>query len=431
MTKDKRSGTATQAQQAPAAPSLDEAFADVQTSVERFCLMAGIEVLQDMMEQDARRACGGQRYARSADRQAYRWGTTTSVLGYQGGKVSVQRPRVRTAAGEEVTLPSWAELRDPEVLRQWAFTMAVLNVSTRGYGRATRPPEGDVPAQKGDGTSRSAVSRRFVAMSRKRFHEWLQADLAELDLVVVQIDGLEVGETTLVAAIGVDSDGRKHVLSLADGASENKAVVQALLDDLLARGLDPATPRLFVVDGAKALSKAIRNTFGANAAIQRCQIHKSRNILDRLPESKRPSVRKALRQAWDQDDPDKAERLLRNLARRLEHEAPGVSNSILEGLDEMLTVVRLGLPTELRRSLACTNIIENALGTVRRVTANVKRWRDAEMAMRWTATGLLEANRTFRRLKAHQQLPVLRVRLEQHCQAEQTSAPVEDEQQAA
>jgi transposase-like protein len=268
-------------------------------------------------------------------------------------------------------------------------------------------------------------------MSRQRFHEWLQTDLSEHDLVVVQVDGLEVGETTLMAAIGVDSDGRKHVLSLADGATENKAVVQALLDDLVARGLDPATPRLFVVDGAKALSKAIRNTFGANAAIQRCQIHKSRNILDRLPESKRPSVRKALRQAWDQDDPDKAERLLRNLARRLEHDAPGVSNSILEGLDEMLTVVRLGLPRELRRSLACTNIIENALGTVRRVTANVKRWRDAEMAMRWTATGLLEANRTFRRLKAHKQLPVLRVRLEQHCQAERNSAPVEDAQQAA
>lgn len=431
MSKDKRSSTSTQAQQAPAAPSLDEVFADVQTSVERFCLLAGIEVLQDMMEQDARKACGGQRYARNSERQAYRWGTTTSVLGYQGGKVSVQRPRVRTAAGKEVTLSSWEELRDPAVLQQWAFNMAVLNVSTRGYSRATRPPEGDVPADSGDGTSRSAVSRRFVAMSRRRFHEWLQADLSQHDLVILQIDGLEVGETTLVAAIGIDSDGRKHVLSLADGATENKAVVQALLDDLVARGLDPSTPRLFVVDGAKALSKAISNTFGANAAIQRCQIHKSRNILDRLPESKRPAVRKALRQAWEQDDPQKAERLLRNLANRLEHEAPGVSSSILEGLDEMLTVVRLGLPWELRRSLACTNIIENALGTVRRVTANVKRWRDAEMAMRWTATGLLEANRSFRRLKAYKQIPALRARLEQHCQTGQPSAPVENEEQAA
>jgi len=431
MSKHKRSSTSAQAQQAPAAPSLEEAFGDVQASVERFCLMAGIEVLQDMMEQDARKACGGQRHARNAGRQAYRWGTTTSVLGYQGGKVSVQRPRVRSTDGQELTLPSWEELRDPEVLRQWAFNMMVLNVSTRAYGRATRPPEADVPAGQGDGTSRSAVSRRFVAMSRKRFYEWRQADLSEHDFLVVQIDGLEVGETTLVAAIGVDGDGRKHVLSLADGATENKAVVQALLDDLVARGLDPATPRLFVVDGAKALSKAIRATFGANAAIQRCQIHKSRNILDRLPESKRPAVRKALRQAWDQDDPAKAERLLRNLANRLEHDAPGVSNSILEGLDEMLTVVRLGLPRALRRSLACTNIIENALGTVRRVTANVKRWRDAEMAMRWTATGLLEANRSFRRLKAHKQLPVLRVRLEQHCQANRTSQPIESKQQAA
>ena len=158
--------------------------------------------------------------------------------------------------------------------------------------------------------------------------------------------------------------------------TRNTVVVQALLDNLLARGLDPTLPRLFIVDGAKALSKAIRNTFGVAAAIQRCQVHKGRNIIERLPLHLHASVKKALRQAWDQDDADKAERLLRNLARRLEHEEPGVSGSILEGLDEILTVIRLGLPHELRRSLACTNIVENALGS--QVTRNVKRWRHAE-----------------------------------------------------
>ena len=176
----------------------------------------------------------------------------------------------------------------------------------------------------------------------------------------------------LMAAIGVDGNGDKHVLAVVEGATENTVVVQALIDNLLARGLDPTLPRLFIVDGAKALSKAIRNTFGVAAAIQRCQVHKGRNIIERLPQHLHASVKKALRQAWDQDDANKAERLLRNLVRRLEHEEPGVSGSILEGLEEILTVIRLGLPHELRRSLACTNIVENALGTVRQVMEGLR-----------------------------------------------------------
>ena len=222
------------------------------------------------------------------------------------------------------------------------------------------------------------------------------------------------------------ANGDKHVLAVVEGATENTVVVQALLDNLLARGLDPTLPRLFIVDGAKALSKAIRNTFGVAAAIQRCQVHKGRNIIERLPLHLHASVKKALRQAWDQDDADKAERLLRNLARRLEHEEPGVSGSILEGLDEILTVIRLGLPHELRRSLACTNIVENALGTVRQVTRNVKRWRHAEMALRWTAAGLLEAQKTFRRLKAYRQLPILRNALQEHLKKAQADSAIEN-----
>ena len=228
-----------------------------------------------------------------------------------------------------------------------------------------------------------------------------------------------------MAAIGVDGNGDKHVLAVVEGATENTVVVQALIDNLLARGLDPALPRLFIVDGAKALSKAIRNTFGVAAAIQRCQVHKGRNIIERLPQHLHASVKKALRQAWDQDDANKAERLLRNLVRRLEHEEPGVSGSILEGLDEILTVIRLGLPHELRRSLACTNIVENALGTVRQATRNVKRWRHAEMALRWTAAGLLEAQKTFRRLKAYRQLPILRNALQEHLRKAQADSAIE------
>ena len=193
----------------------------------------------------------------------------------------------------------------------------------------------------------------------------------------MRIDGLHVGDHVMVAAIGINAGGEKHVLGLAEGARENTATVQTLLDNLIERGLDSERPRLYIVDGAKALSKAIRRSFGHAALIQRCQVHKGRNITDWLDESPVPSVRKALRQAWDQRDAAKAERLLRNLARRLELDAPGVSKTIQEGIDEILAVIRLGLPAERRRALACTNAIENALGTVGTVQRNVKRWRNA------------------------------------------------------
>jgi len=275
-----------------------------------------------------------------------------------------------------------------------------------------RLPEGDVPAPNGSGLSKSAASRRFVALSAARLKEWIGSDLSDLGLLVIQIDGIHMDEEmTLVAAIGVDVNGDKHPLGLVEGATENAATVQALIDNLVERGLNPAVARLFIIDGSKALSKAIRATFGRDAAIQRCQIHKARNIMDRLPKSMHAQVRRVLRQAWEMDDADKAEKLLRNLARRLERDWEGVAASILEGLDEMLTVTKLGLPPELRRSLACTNIIENVMGTVRRVSRNVKYWRSPSMALRWAGAAMQEAAKGFRRLKAYKQLPLLQAAL--------------------
>ena len=411
-------------------PPLADAMDAVHLSVDRFCLLAGVEALAEMMEEDATTVCGA-RHRRHGDRRGYRWGRTHSEIGYHGGKVKVARPRVRDRAGKEVSLESWQALRDGNLLLEWALNLMVLNVSTRKYHRAVRLPEGDLAKARGDGTSKPAVSRRFVALSRKKMKAWLASDLSELDLLVIQIDGLHGGGHVLMAAIGVDGNGDKHVLAVVEGATENTVVVQALIDNLLARGLDPTLPRLFIVDGAKALSKAIRSTFGVAAAIQRCQVHKGRNIIERLPQHLHASVKKALRQAWDQDDANKAERLLRNLVRRLEHEEPGVSGSILEGLDEILTVIRLGLPHELRRSLACTNIVENALGTARQVARNVKRWRHAGMALRWTAAGLLEAQKTFRRLKAYRQLPILRNALQEHLRKAQADSAIETIMKAA
>src|SRR6516165_8647020 len=370
----------------PNAP-VGKAWDEVSASFDRFCLAAGIETLDAMMEADAEAACG-PRHSRSADRLGHRWGRTAGKIGFHAGKVAMERPRVRGLNGNELPRPSWEQAVEEDWLGRWAMNLMLINVSTRKFRRAVRLPEGDVPVPAGSGVSKSAASRHFVALSAARMREWMASDLSKLDLLVVQIDGIHMtGELVLVAAIGIDGNGVKHPLGLIEGATENAAV-------------------------AKALSKAIRRSFGREALIQRCQIHKARNIMERLPKSLHAAVRRVLRQAWELDDAEKAEKLIRNLARRLEHDAPGVSARILEGLDEILTVTRLGLPKELRRALACTNIVENVMSTVRRVCRNVKRWRSASMALRWTAAAMQEAAKGFRRLKAHKQLPALRAALQ-------------------
>ena len=398
----------------PLPAGLEEAWQAMGNSFDTFCLRAGVEAMQTMMQADADRLAG-PRHARGPTRQGHRWGTTQGKLGLHGGKVCVRRPRVRGRDGEELALPSWMAAQAEDWLGKWAMNLMLINVSTRKLGRAVRLPESPLRQEKGDGTSKSAASRHFVALSTEKLEEWLASDLPKLDLVAIQIDGLHVAEEiVLVGAIGIDINGDKHPLGLEEGATENAATVQALLDNLIARGLDPAVPRLFILDGAKALTKAVRATFGRHTPIQRCQVHKARNIVERCPKKHVASVRRTLRQAWELDDAAKAERLIRELAKRMEREAPGVSASLLEGLDEILTVNRLGLPKELRRSLACTNAIENMQGTIRRITRNVKRWRDAVMARRWVAAGMLEAKKGFRRLKAHKHLPSLRAALAAH-----------------
>lgn len=412
-------------------PSLETAWRDVDISFERFCLTAGIAALEQMLSEDAQRLAG-PRHSRGRGRAGRRWGATRGKIGFHGGKVDVRRPRLRSCDGHEVELPTWRAAQAEDWLGRWAMNLMLINVSTRKLERAVRLPEGDLPAIAGDGTSKSAASRRFVALSAQRMAAWMASDLSQLDLLVIQIDGLHIGnDLVLVGALGIDGSGDKHPLGLVEGATENVAVVQALIDNLIERGLDPKVCRLFIVDGAKALTKSIRATFGRHTPIQRCQIHKARNVIERLPKPLHASVRKALRQAWELDDPNKAERLLRNLARRIEHEAPGVARSILEGLDEMLTVNRLGLPVQLRRSLACTNSIENMMGTVRRVCRNVKRWRNADMALRWTAAGMMEAAKGFRRLKAHKQLPILKAALAAHQDKHATKQKLEEKRQAA
>ena len=281
--------------------------------------------------------------------------------------MAVERPQVRDkATGRELSLPSWEEARDAGFLEEWAISLMLLNVATRKFGRAVRLPAALVPT--GSGLSKSAVSRRFKALTEARFAEWMSSDLSGLDVAVIQIDRLHLDDDLLmIGAIGVDFSGEKHPIGVVEGATENATVVQALLDNRIGRGPDPNVGRLFLVDGEKVLSKAICRTFGADTPIQRCQVHKGSNIAERLPGYLHAGVRRVLRQAWELDDAGKAERFLRNLARHLEQEAPGVSGSLLEGLDEILTVPRLGLPPQRRRSLACTNRIESIYIVVRQV----------------------------------------------------------------
>lgn len=408
-----------------------EALASMSASFERFCLAAGIETLSEMMEQDATAVCGA-RHTRDETRRAHRWGRTKGKVGFHGGKIAVERPRVRDFGGEEHTLPSWERAVGENWLGEWAMNQMLINVSTRKFKRSVRLPGGDIPAADGAGLSKSATSRRFVALSAARMKEWMETRLDHLDLLVIQIDGIHMAEDMLlVAAIGVDATGEKHPLGVVEGATENAATARALIANLIDRGLDPAARRLFIIDGSKALSTAIRRAFGRDTPIQRCQVHKARNILERLPKSMHASVRSVLRQAWELDDAAKAEKLLRNLARRLNADWEGVAGSILEGIDEMLTVTRLGVPRELRRSLACTNIIENVMGAVRRVCRNVKHWRSPSMAMRWTAAAMMEAKKGFRRLKAHKQLPALRAALDRQSAGASTGRPLAQITEAA
>jgi transposase-like protein len=249
-----------------------KAWEEASASFERFCLTAGIEALSAMMEEEAEELCG-PRHARGEGRRGYRWGHTQGKIGFHGGKVDVERPRVRQLGGPEIMLPSWEQAVAKDWLGPWAMNLMLINVSTRKFRRAVRLPEGDVPAPAGAGVSKSAASRHFVALSAERMKTWMETDLSGLDLLVVQIDGIHITEhLVLVAAIGIDGEGIKHPLGLVEGATENASVVQALIDNLVERGLDPTRRRLFIIDGSKALSKAIRRTFGRHTPIQRCQI---------------------------------------------------------------------------------------------------------------------------------------------------------------
>lgn len=420
MKKTAKTGTPRKAstrRKAPKKPALVEQAPPTAAQLRRQLLAtviaAGIDQLHAMLEEDREQLCG-PRYQHSAEREVVRGGHADGELVLGGRRVRVLRPRVRRVGqgvGGEVHLPTWEAFADEDPLQQRALEQMVIGVSTRKYSRSLEAMDAEVASR---GTAKSAVSRRFVVGTQKKLQELKTRSLAELDLLVLMIDGVHFSDHVVLVALGIDADGKKHILGLCEGATENTVACSSLLGNLVERGLDTSRPILAVLDGAKALRRAVLDFYGKRALIQRCQEHKKRNVLAHLPDDMHVSVRLAMNQAYQCGSQKRAKKLLQNLARRLDQDRPGAAESLREGLDETLTVLGLGLSKTLLRSLATTNAIENTIGTVRTVSRRVKRWRSGAMIMRWMAAGLMEAERSFHRIKGYRGLPKLQLALSRH-----------------
>jgi len=387
------------------------------------CVETGKQVLAAMMEQDRTALCGPAG-RHDPDRRAVRGGRTESAIVLGGRRIGIPRPRVRSVATGEVRLPSFEAAAKADALDRHTLEAIASGVTMRRYGRSLEP----LAASEAErATSRSAVSRRFVALTQKRLAELFARPLDDLDLRVVMIDGIAFREHCVLLALGVAADGTKHVLGLWEGSTEHSAVAKALLRDLVERGLPTDRALLFVIDGSKALRKAIREVFGGLALVQRCQVHKERNVLEHLPQALRPSVRRALRQAWAASRADLARRQLARLATSLEADHPGAARSLREGLEETLTLLALGLEGALYRTLRSTNPIENLNGSVAAYTRHVKRWRGGGMILRWVGAAVVEASTGFRRIRGHRDL----TRLVQALQRHELGQGVSNEEEAA
>jgi putative transposase len=370
----------------------------------------GLQVLEIMLAEDVARLVGAKG-RHLPERSAVRHGSEPGQVTLGGRRIRMRRPRVRTADGtREVALPTYQAFAATDLLDQLAVERMLAKLSTRRY-QAGLEPVGTQVEQTATGTSRSAVSRRFVARTEHALAELLAQDLSGLDLVALMVDGIRVAEHCCVVALGITIDGTKIPLALAEGATENASVVTEVLTGLRERGLDTTRPILVVLDGAKALRRAVLDVFD-HPVIQRCQLHKLRNVADRLPDALASVVAKRMRAAYRHSDPLVAQAELEALARELDRFHPGAAASLREGLPETLTIARLSVPPTLARTLRSTNCIESMIEICRDHAANVKRWQDGQMVLRWIAAGMGEARKQFRRVNGHLHLPALRATLD-------------------
>ena len=370
----------------------------------------GLQVMAALMEADVTAACG-PKGRHDPERAAVRHGRGAGSVTLGGRRVPVERPRMRAADGSgELPVPAYELFSDTEILGRMALERMLAGLSTRRYPVALEPV-GARTEKTATSTSRSAVSRRFVAQTETALAALLAADLTSLDLVALMVDGVHFGEHTCVVALGIDIDGIKHPLSLVEGSTENTTLVTELIVGLRERGLDVTRPILVVLDGSTALRRAVLDVFD-RPVLGRCQLHKIRNVADHLPEKLRTVVTSRMRQAYHADSALAAEAELGALAAELDRTHPGAAASLREGMAETLTVLRLNMPPTLARTFRSTNAIESMISICRDHASNVKHWRDGQMALRWCAAGMIEAGKQFRRVNGHLHLRSLRDTLE-------------------
>ena len=371
----------------------------------------GLGVLRELLEQEVDELVG-PKGKWNPDRSAVRHGHENGEVTLGGRRVPVKRPRARTVDGEsELPLETYEHFADRDALEEVVLERMLAGVSTRQYRRA-QEPVGEQLETDARSTSKSAASRVFVARTRQQLWKLMRRPLSDLRLAVIMLDGIELHGYTNIVALGITTEGEKLALGLWDGSTENAAVAAALLSDLVDRGVDVEQGLLFVIDGSKALRKSIRQVFGHDVPVQRCTQHKQRNVLDHLPERDRPAVKARLRRAWKDTNYQSALQQLNTLALELDHAHPGAAASLREGMEETLTVTRLGITGKLKLTLQSTNPCESMISTVRVIQRNVKRWTSGDMCLRWTAAGMLEAETRFRKVEGYRGLAGLAVKIE-------------------
>jgi transposase-like protein len=386
----------------------------------------GLGVLEELMAEEVDEVCG-PRYTHDPDRVAYRHGTDDGEVTLGARRVQVERPRMRSKDGEsEVPCRTYEHFASRDQLSRMVLERMLAGVSTRRY-RRLQEPVGEEVEQAARSTSKSAVSRSFVARTREALLDLMARRLDDLRLAVLMIDGIGLKDHTCVVALGITTDGVKIPLGLWEGSTENKTVSSELLTNLVARGLDVEQGVLVVIDGSKALRAAVKDVLGTRTPVQRCTCHKERNLMDHLPERDRDLVKRRLRRAWAETSYRQALEQLQTLAAELDRSHPGAAASLREGMAETLTVTRLGVKGSLKKTLATTNPCESMIECVRRSSRNVKHWQNGEMCLRWTAAGMLEAEQQFRRVIGYQELAKLASAVEREVTLPQpNTAPTED-----
>jgi transposase-like protein len=364
----------------------------------------GMEALHVLLGWDVEELAGKKGEHRE-DRTHYRWGRTKGELSFGGRRVQVQRPRVQLVTGGECALPSFEAFQREDPLPERVINQILVGVSTRGYESSLERP---LERVKSRGASKSAASRHLVAETRSKLSSYLSRRLEEIDLLAMMVDGIEIAGRTVVVSLGITRDGTKVPLGLWLGSTENAALCTSMLQDLLSRGLRIEGRILCVIDGGKGIRKALDDVLGDLVVVQRCRLHKIRNVQSHLPKSRHAYVLGTMREAYRMTQVALARKRLQVLVAWLESSGyDEAAASLREGLEETLTVLKLELPESLRRSLATTNAIENLMGSIRRVSRNVKRWKNPEMIRRWTALGVVTAQKRFRRIKGYREMSAL------------------------